>query len=64
MQYIADNIDYNSRTLDGTGTFHEMGIIATITPRTIEDAQSMEHQEDEICTRTCLFKHLIRTCAS
>ena len=34
MQYVADNVDYNSRTLDGTGTFHGMGIIATITPGT------------------------------
>ena len=34
MQYIADNIDHNTRTLDGTGTFHGMGIIAAITPGT------------------------------
>ena len=34
MQYVADNVDYNSRTLDGAGTFHGMGIIATITPGT------------------------------
>lgn len=27
-QYIADNADSNIRTLDGTGTFHGMGIIA------------------------------------
>jgi len=32
MQYSADNVDHNTRTLDGTGTFHGMGIIATITP--------------------------------
>ena len=32
MQYVADNVDHNTRTLDGTGTFHGMGIIATITP--------------------------------
>lgn len=32
VQYIADNVDHNTRTLDGTGTFHGMGIIATITP--------------------------------
>ncbi|KAK3713979.1 hypothetical protein QZH41_005649 [Actinostola sp. cb2023] len=34
VQYVADNVDHNSRTLDGTGTFHGMGIIATITPGT------------------------------
>ena len=34
IQYVADNVDHNTRTLDGTGTFHGMGIIATITPGT------------------------------
>lgn len=34
VQYVADNVDHNVRTLDGTGTFHGMGIIATITPGT------------------------------
>ena len=34
VQYTADNVDHNTRTLDGTGTFHGMGIIATITPGT------------------------------
>ena len=32
IQYIADNVDHNIRTLDGHGTFHGMGIIATCTP--------------------------------
>ena len=31
MQYAADNVDYNGRTLDGKNTFHGMGIIATVT---------------------------------
>ena len=34
MQYSADNVDHNLRTLDGTGTFHGVGIIANITPGT------------------------------
>ena len=34
VQYAADNVDHNTRTLDGTGTFHGMGIIAMITPAT------------------------------
>jgi len=34
IQYIADNVDPNTRTLDGAVTFHGMGIIATITPGT------------------------------
>ena len=33
IQFIADNVDHNIVTLDGTGTFHGMGIIATITPK-------------------------------
>jgi len=32
LQYAADNVDHNSTTLDGKGTFHGMGIIATLTP--------------------------------
>ena len=32
VQHIADNADHNTRTLDGLGTFHAMGIMATITP--------------------------------
>ena len=34
VQYSADNVDHNLRTLDGTGTFHGMGIIAAIMPGT------------------------------
>lgn len=33
IQYVADNVDHNIRTLDGLGTFHGMGMIATVTPR-------------------------------
>eukprot|EP00795_Rhopilema_esculentum_P015939 gene15939-biopygen5325 len=33
VQYVADNVDHNIRTIDGRNTFHGMGIIATITPR-------------------------------
>lgn len=34
MQYVADNVDHNVATIDGTGTFHGMGIIAVVTPGT------------------------------
>ena len=34
VQYVADNIDHNIRTLDGNYTFHGMGMIAAITPGT------------------------------
>ena len=33
-QFIADNIDHNIATIDGSGTFHMMGIVAAVTPRT------------------------------
>ena len=32
LQHVADNADHNSRTLDGSGTFHGMGMIAIVTP--------------------------------
>ena len=31
VQYAADNVDHNIRTLDGNNTFHGMGIIAMVT---------------------------------
>ena len=34
VQHVADNVDHNLRTLDGYNTFHGMGIIAAVTPRT------------------------------
>jgi hypothetical protein len=30
--FVGDNVDHNTMTIDGTGTFHGMGIIATCTP--------------------------------
>ena len=32
LQYAADNVDHNIRSLDGKNTFHGMGIIAAFTP--------------------------------
>ena len=32
VQCTADNVDHNSRTLDGHNTFHGMGMIVVITP--------------------------------
>ena len=34
VQYPADNVEHNIRTIDGANTFHGMGIIAIITPCT------------------------------
>ena len=36
VQYVADNVDHNTRTLDGNNTFHGMGMITTVTPGTSE----------------------------
>ena len=33
IQYVADNVDRNVCTLNELNTFHDMGIIATITPK-------------------------------
>lgn len=32
IQFVADNVDHNVRTLDGYNTFHGIGIIAGVTP--------------------------------
>ena len=34
LQFVADNVDHNIRTLDGHNTFHGMGIIGCSTPGT------------------------------
>ena len=32
VQYVADNVDHNVRTIDGMNTFHSMGMIAATIP--------------------------------
>lgn len=32
IEFIADNVDHNLRTIDGFNTIHAMGMIATVTP--------------------------------
>lgn len=34
IQYVADNVDHNLRTLDGNNTFHGLCIICGISPST------------------------------
>ena len=34
VQFVADNVDHNRRTLDVHNTFHGMGMIAAVTPAT------------------------------
>lgn len=52
VQYAADNVDHNIRTLDGSGAFHGMGIIATVTPgtRTTQSIPKRNVTGKEICT--------------
>jgi len=38
VQYAADNVEHNVCTLDGQNTFHDMGIIAVVTPATYPDS--------------------------
>ena len=33
VQFIGDNVDHNTYTLDGHNSFHGMGIIAALTPK-------------------------------
>lgn len=35
VQWVANNVDDQVRTLDGNGTFHGMGIIEMFTPTTL-----------------------------
>ena len=32
VQCVTNNVDHNTSALDGLGTFHRMGLIATVTP--------------------------------
>ncbi|VDI53447.1 Hypothetical predicted protein [Mytilus galloprovincialis] len=55
VQYIADNVDHNIRSLDGFGTFHGMGIIAASTPG-IKTARSVPRTNPSIKEITALAK--------
>lgn len=50
MQFIADNADHNTQTLDGHGTFHGMAILAAITPevKTKKTIPKRKTSNDEI----------------
>ena len=39
IQFVADNVDHNIRTLDGLNTFHGMRIIAGLTPASDQSSQ-------------------------
>ena len=36
IQFMADNVDHNIRSIDGFNTFHGMGIISSFTPGTVQ----------------------------
>ena len=50
-QWAADNVDHNLRTLDGTETFHEMGIIAISSSTT-----KMSSSVPKIISRSSIMK--------
>jgi len=64
MQYIADNVDHDIRTIDGQNTFHGMGIIAAITPKTdvISIVKRVAVSADDVTAVGCItIKHFIPT---
>ena len=56
VQYVADNVDHNIRTLDGNDTFHGMGIIAAVTPGTMQSQLVPRRQvnAEDISTARCI----------
>ena len=45
VQWSADNVDHNCRTLDGKNTFHGMGIVASVTPNLSQQGISIERSK-------------------
>ena len=56
VQYVADNVDHYIRTLDGNDTFHGMGIIAAVTPGTMQSQLVPRRQvnAEDISTAGCI----------
>ena len=52
VQYAVDNVDHNTRALDGHDTFHGMGMIAVVTPGTKHSRNVAQHKvsPEEILT--------------
>jgi len=50
IQFVADNVDHNIRTIDGYGTFHGMGIIAAATPgsKTCRRVHKLKATEEDL----------------
>ena len=64
LDFIADNVDHNTCTLNGDSTMHDMGIITAITKGklTQTDIQQklMLHYYEEINTETFLNMKISR----
>ena len=47
---MADNMDHNLRTIDGLKTFHEMGMIGTVTPwkKSTRQVPRISHTKEDI----------------
>jgi len=60
IQYIADNVDHNIRTIDGHNTFHGMGIIAGVTPETKgpKPVPRITMTSDDIAAVGCINIHM------
>jgi len=47
-QFVADNVDHDIRTLDGTGTFHGMGIISATVHTATAESHIVTHEHHVI----------------
>lgn len=56
IQFAADNVDHNVRTIDGYNTFHGMGMVAIISPGSITNR--IVHR-NEIVSRTVTENNIV-----
>lgn len=61
-QWSGDNVDHNLKTLDGTGTFHGMGIISMSTPCNRLDLQGHFLETPIKRTKRCSISQLSQNC--
>ena len=56
IQYVADNVDHNVRTLTGKGSFHAMGIIAVTSNQTRTISGNIQRLKERMKAETCTKK--------
>ena len=62
--FAADNVDHNTLTIDGKGTFHGMGIIAAVTPKQNRvETINREELKDLDIVRASKIELKFHTCA-